>query len=110
MKTKLILLFLMVGAAAFAGPRVSFGAGVGYPYYGYAASYPPGYYAAPAVPPAAYVPYPGAGYSWIGGYWYPHGARYAWRPGYWTRPPYRGAYWVRPRYFGGRYYRGYWRR
>jgi len=109
MRTKVIILFLLASAVAMAGPRGFFGVGVGFPYYAYAATYPVGYYAGP-VPYAAYAPYPGPGYTWIGGYWYPYGPRWVWRPGYWARPPYRGAYWVRPRYFGGHYYRGYWRR
>jgi len=46
MKTKLFILFLLAGALAFAGPRVFFGVGIGNPYYGYAGSYPYGYYAA----------------------------------------------------------------
>jgi hypothetical protein len=54
--------------------------------------------------------YPGVGYSWVAGYWYPVGPRYYWHAGYWARPPYRGAYWVTPRYHNHRYYRGYWRR
>jgi len=108
MKTKLLILLLVVAASAFAGPRVFFGVGAGYPYYGYAHA-PWGYYATPA-PAAAYLAYPGPGYSWVGGYWYPYGARYSWRPGYWARPPYVGARWTAPRYYSGRYYRGYWRR
>ena len=109
MKTKLLALFLLAGAAAFAA-HVSFGIGIGVPVpaygYGYAYAAPP-----PPPPPAAYVaPAPGPGYAWVGGYYYPAGARWAWRPGYWARRPYAGAYWVSPRYHGGRYYRGYWRR
>jgi len=50
---------------------------------------------------------PGAGYSWIGGYWYPNGHKYKWHNGYWTRPAYVGAAWVGPRYEGGQYYHGY---
>lgn len=109
-ENELILLFLIAGTFAFAGPRFAIGVGIGNPYDGYAASYPAGYYAAPPVPVGGYVAYPGPGYSWVDGSWYPYRARYAWRPGYWARPPYRGAYWVRPRYYGGRYRRGYWRR
>ena len=112
MKTKLILLMLVLGASSmFAAGRFSFGIGVGPavgyygPGYGYYAPPPPAYY-----PPYRYAPAPGIGYTWIDGYYYPYGGRYAWRPGYWARPPYRGAAWVRPRYYGGRYYRGYWRR
>jgi hypothetical protein len=112
MKTKLIVLMLVLGASSmFAATRFSFGIGVG-PGYGY--GYGPAYYYAPPPPayyPAyAYAPAPGIGYSWINGYWYPYGGRYSWRPGYWARPPFRGAAWVGPRYYGGRYYRGYWGR
>ncbi len=51
---------------------------------------------------------PGAGYTWVGGYWYPVGNRYSWHDGYWTRPAYTGAHWVEPRHDGERYYAGYW--
>src|SRR5579863_10372112 len=104
MKAKWLVLLLLTGSSLFAGPRVFIGVGVGGFGYGYYAPPPP---PAPAV---AYAPaYPGPGYAWVGGYWYPSGPRYAWRAGYWARPPYRGAYWVGPRYYGHRYYRGYWR-
>lgn len=108
MRTKLIVLLLLLTAGAFAGPRGYFGVGAGHPYYGYGYA-PGGYYPGPA-PAAAYAPYPGTGYAWMGGYWQPYGARYSWRPGYWARPPYAGARWIAPRYYGGRYSRGYWRR
>ncbi len=107
MKSKLLALVFLAGSAAFAGPRIFFGVGVGYP------PPPVAVYAPPPAPPTAYgyVPVaPGPGYTWISGYYYPVGARYAWRPGYWSRPPYARAHWVGPRYYGGRYYRGYWRR
>lgn len=97
MKAKLLAVLLLAGSSLFAAPRVFVGIGVGG-------------YVGPA-PVAAYVaPYPGPGYTWVGGYWYPAGARYAWRAGYWARPPYARAYWVAPRFFGHRYFRGYWRR
>jgi len=100
MKLKLAALLLLAGSAAFAGPRVFVGIGVG-----------PGYYAPPPAPMVAYVPpRPAVGYTWVGGYWYPAGPRYAWHGGYWARPPYYGAHWVAPRYYGHSYYRGYWRR
>ena len=51
---------------------------------------------------------PGAGYSYVDGYWYPVGNRYTWHDGYWTRPPYAGSNWTAPRYEGGMYYQGYW--
>ena len=108
MKTKLLALVLLVGGAAFAGPRVFVGVRFG------------GYYRAPApvvtyapmpAPVAAYVPpAPGPGYSWVAGYWYPVGPRWGWHAGYWSRPPYARASWVAPHYYGHRYYGGYWRR
>src|ERR1051326_3476725 len=51
---------------------------------------------------------PGAGYSWVSGYWYPVGGHYKWHDGYWTRPVYTGAHWVGPHHDGERYYAGYW--
>lgn len=99
MKKKLLALLFLAGTSVFAGPRVFVGFGVG----GY---YPP----PPPAPYYAYRPaYPGPGYTWVDGYYYPVGPRYVWRAGYWGRPPYRGAFWVGPRYYGGRYYAGYWR-
>lgn len=106
-KSKLLAIALLAGSCAFAGPRVvvGLGVGVGYPY-GYYAPAPP-----PAPPVVAYTPaYPGPGYSWVGGYWYPSGGRYFWHGGYWAHPPYYGARWIAPRYYGHRYYGGYWRR
>ena len=105
MRSKLIVLLLLAGSTAFAGTHFFVGVGVGAP---------AGYYmAAPPPPPpvVAYRPaYPGPGYVWVSGYWYPHGPRYAWRAGYWARRPYARAYWVGPRYYGHHYYGGYWRR
>ena len=103
MKTKLLILFLLAGTSVFAA-HLFVGVGVG-PAYGYYAAPPP---PAPVVSYAA--PYPGPGYSWVGGYYYPAGPRWSWHAGYWARPPYRGAYWVGPRYSSHRYYAGYWRR
>jgi hypothetical protein len=103
MKSKLLALLFLAGSAAFAGPRVFVGVGVGY------APAPIVTYA-PPPPPVAYVPAVRPGYTWVSGYYYPVGRRWAWRPGYYARPPYARAYWVAPRYNGGRYYGGYWRR
>lgn len=105
MKTKLLAIFLLAGSSLFAGPRVFFGVGVGVPAYGYYAASPP---PAPVVSYAA--PYPGPGYTWVGGYYYPVGPRWNWRAGYWGRAPYAGAYWVGPRYYNHHYSGGYWRR
>jgi hypothetical protein len=80
MKTKLLALMFLVGSAAFAGPRVFFGVGVGVP-------------VGPPAPPVVAYAAPGAVY---GGYWGPR--------------PYVRPYWVGPRYYGHRYYRGYGRR
>jgi hypothetical protein len=112
MKSKLLVVLLLVAStSAFAGVRIGIGVGVG-PYYPYGRG---GFvYAAPPIaPPVAYGPapvYPGVGYSWVGGYYYPNRGAYAWRAGYWARAPYAGARWYGPRYVGGRYYHGYWRR
>jgi len=107
MKTKLVVLVLLVASCALAQPRFFVGGGYGPHGGGYVAfSTPP--------PPPAYVAYrppcPGPGYSWVGGYYYPYSGRYTWRAGYWARPPYPRAYWVAPRYHHGRYYYGHWRR
>jgi hypothetical protein len=105
MKSKLLAILFLAGSAAFAGPRVFFGVGFGYP------PAPIVRYAPPPPPPVAYAPVaPGPGYTWVSGYYYPAGPRWGWRPGYWARPPYARSYWVAPRYYGGRYYGGYWRR
>jgi len=113
MKTKLLAVLLLTGAAAFAAPRVVFGIGFGF-HPAYRAYIPPpvmAYAPAPVPVAAAYVPpMPGPGYVWVAGYSYPLGAGLAWRPGYWAHRPFAGAVWVAPRYFGGRYYAGYWRR
>jgi hypothetical protein len=104
MKTRLFVLLLLAGTSMFAGPRVFFGVGIGYPA-------PVVAYAPPPPPPVYYAPpVPGPGYSWVAGYYYPVGPRWAWHSGYWGRRPFAGARWVTPRYYGGRYYAGYWRR
>ena len=101
MKAKLLLALMLAGSALFAGPHFYVGIGVPAPVAVYA----------PPPPPVAYVapPWPGPGYTWVAGYWYPVGGRYFWRGGYWARPPYVGARWFGPRYYGRRYYGGYWR-
>jgi len=97
MKLKLLAGLLLAASSMFAA-HFSIGIGVGVPY---------GYYP-PPPPRVAYVAAPGAGYTWIDGYYYPVGAGWQWRAGYWARPPYVGAYWVRPRYEGRRFVAGYW--
>jgi hypothetical protein len=102
MKTKLSILLLLASSSVFAAGRVFFGVNVGVPI-GYAPPPPPAY--------VAYAPpYPGYGYTWVAGYYYPVGPRWYWHTGYWARPPYIGARWYAPRYYRGRYYAGYWRR
>jgi hypothetical protein len=91
-KTKLIVLALLAAGAVFAQVSVGFSIG------------PPPPVRVIRVQPRS----PGAGYSWIGGYWYPEGRRYRWHNGYWTRPAYLGASWMEPRYNDGQYYAGYW--
>ncbi len=106
MKTRLLALILLAGSSLFARSHWSFGFGIGVgPAYGY-------YLPPPPPPLVTYVQpvYPGPGFAWVPGYWYPGVYGYAWHAGYWARPPYRRAYWVRPRYYRHRYYRGYWRR
>jgi hypothetical protein len=103
MKTKLLALFLLAGCSLFARGHFSIGIGIGsYPYYA-----PPPIYYGPPAPVVAYAPaYPGPGYSWVSGYWYPVGRRHVWRSGYWVRRPYPRVYRA-PRYYGPR---GSWRR
>ncbi len=92
MKTKLIVLMMLAAGAVFA--QISIGIRIG----------------APPPPRVIRVqpPSPGAGYSWIAGYWYPVGSHYKWHDGYWTRPAYVGARWIEPHHDGQRYFEGYW--
>ena len=92
MKTKLLILSLLAVGTVFA--QISIGVRIGAP---------------PAVRVLRVQPRsPGAGYLWVGGYWYPVGNHYKWHDGYWTRPAYTGARWVEPRHDGERFYAGYW--
>jgi len=113
MKTKLLTLFLLAGCSLFARGHVSIGIGIGsyaFPYYaGYYAP-PPVYYAPPAPVVAYRPPWPGVGYAWVPGYWYPVGRRHVWRAGYWAYRPYPRVYRTAPAYYGTRYSRSYWRR
>ncbi len=100
MKTKLMLVLVLLAGSLAAGPRISVNLGFG-----------PGYY--PPPPPVRYArvaPCPGPGYAWVDGYWYPQASRYVWHPGQWVRPPYARSRWISPRYDRGHYHRGYWRR
>jgi WXXGXW repeat (2 copies) len=106
MRLKLAALALLAGSSLFAQTHFYVGARIGY-----RSPAPVVVYAPPPAPLVTYAsPYPGPGYSWVAGYWYPVGRRYEWRAGYWTRPAFYGARWVAPRYVGRRYYGGYWRR
>ena len=93
MKTRL-LLSLLVATGLLMAADVSVGIRIG----------PPPPPRAVAVVPAS----PGAGYVWVGGYWYVVGHAWRWHEGYWSRPPYPGAVWVVPRHDGERFYEGYW--
>ena len=92
MKLKVLVLMLLAAGAAFA--QISIGVRIG----------------APPRPRIVRVQprSPGAGYTWIDGYWYPVGNRYTWHNGYWTRPAYEGARWVPARHDGQQYFAGYW--
>ena len=92
MKTKLLVLTFLAAGAAFA--QLSVGVRIGAP--------------PPARVMRAQPRSPGAGYTWIGGYWYPVGNHYKWHDGYWTRPAYSGARWVDPHHDGERFHDGYW--
>ena len=94
LKLSAVLGLLFLATPASAQSNWSFGFSIGTP--------PPA--------PRAYrvAPYPGPGYEWVEGYWYPEGNRWRWHDGYWTRAPYEGAYWVAPYWDGGRFYEGYW--
>ncbi|HEX4135573.1 MAG TPA: hypothetical protein VHY84_13245 [Bryobacteraceae bacterium] len=91
MKKTLLATLLLAGGMAWGA--VSVGISIGPPP-------PPRVIAIPASP--------GAGYQWVGGYWYPVRGRYVWHGGYWTRPPYVGAYWVGPHHDGRYFHEGYW--
>jgi hypothetical protein len=91
MKSRLMFVMLLAVTAAFA--QLSVGIRIGAP---------------PPIRVTVRPRSPGAGYAWVGGYWYPVGSRYKWHDGYWTRPAYTGAHWVEPRHDGERYYQGYW--
>ena len=92
MKFKVLVLTLLAAGAAFA--QFSIGIRIGAP--------PPP--RVMRVQPRS----PGAGYVWVGGYWYPVGNRYKWHDGYWTRPVYEGAHWVEPHHDGQQYFAGHW--
>jgi hypothetical protein len=91
MKKKLLAFVLLAVGSVFAG--VTIGVQIG-----------------PPPPPRIEIRHasPGAGYSYVGGYWYPVSGHYKWHGGYWSRPPYEGAAWVVPHHDGHQYYPGYW--
>jgi len=96
MKTKLLLLAVLLGAAAmpaYAGVR--FGVAVGLPLPVVVAT--PVVVAAPVAPApvtvVGTVPVcPGVGYVWAPGYWAYRTTGYAWVPGAWCRRPVHVAY------------------
>ena len=90
-KIKLLVLTLLAAGAVFA--QVSVGIRIGAP---------------PPVRVVVQPPSPGAGYLWVGGYWYPNGNKYKWHDGYYTRPAYEGSHWVEPTHDGQLYHQGYW--
>ena len=92
MRAKLSVLLLLVAGSMFG--QISIGVRIGTP--------PP--VRVLRVQPRS----PGAGYAWVGGYWYPAGNKYKWHNGYWTRAPFEGARWVEPRHDGQRFFAGYW--
>lgn len=95
MKTKLMALMVLTGAAMLAETRVAIGVNIG--------GFRP---ARPVVVAHSYRPAcPGPGYIWIDGYYDPYGA---WYDGYWDVAPYAGAYWVAPRVVSGRFVAGFW--
>ena len=65
MKTKLLMVVLLA-AGALSAATFSVGVGVGVPAFG-----------PPPAPVVAYArpAYPGPGYTWVGGYWYPAAGR-----------------------------------
>ena len=74
MKTKLLALMFLVGSAAFAGPRVFFGVGVG----AYGPPPPP---VVAYGPRYVYGPRPYVGAYWVGPRYYAH----HYYRGYWRR-------------------------
>jgi hypothetical protein len=91
MKTKAIVLMLLAAGAVFG--QISVGIRIGAP---------------PPIRVVVQPRSPGAGYVFVGGYWYPVSGHYKWHEGYWTRPAYVGARWVEPHHDGERFYAGYW--
>jgi hypothetical protein len=92
----------VLGFTPAASARVSIGIGLGFP-----AFFPP-----PPLRREVIYARPGAGYTWVGGYWdwRPAFRDYVWIGGRWVLPAYGGSYWVGPRFGRGYYYPGYWGR
>jgi hypothetical protein len=91
-KNKLMVLMLLAGGTLFA--QFSAGIRIGPP---------------PRARIVRFQPRsPGAGYVWVGGYYYPVSGHYRWHDGYWTRPAYDGAHWVEPHHDGQQFFNGYW--
>jgi hypothetical protein len=83
MKTKLLAVLLMAGGSLFARTHVVVRAGVGVAPFGYVAPPMVTYAAPPAVAYAA--PCPGAGYTFVAGYWDFVGGHRFWHAGHWAR-------------------------
>jgi hypothetical protein len=80
---KILAGLVLAGGSLFAGPHFSIGIGLGVPIA------PAPAYVAPApayVDPYVVPPMPGAGYTWVGGYWYFSGGHRLWHEGYWRAP------------------------
>jgi hypothetical protein len=94
MKKTLLALLLVGCGTLFAETHFSVGIGIG--------GYGPVYSRVPPPPPMIeQPPYPGEGYAWVDGYWYPVGPRFYWRSGYWRQPAYFG--YSEGRGYGGGY-------
>jgi hypothetical protein len=104
MKTKILLMAALVGAAAMsanAGVRFGFSIGLPLPVVVQA----PVVYATPVTPAPGVVvqtapPCPGVGFVWSPGYWSVCPTGRAWVPGSWG---------CRPAHYYGGYHHGYWR-
>jgi len=91
MKTKMLLLATLIGAAAMsANAGVRFGVSIGLPLPVVVS--PPVVYAAPVAPAPVTVvqtspPCPGVGYVWVAGYWSYLPTGRVWVPGVWRYRP-----------------------
>ena len=82
MKTKMLLLAALIGAAAMsANAGVRFGVSIGFPLPVVVS--PPVVYAAPVTVVQTTPPCPGVGYVWASGYWSSYPTGRVWVPGAW---------------------------